>query len=313
MELRQLEYLVAVAEQGSFTKAAEMLHVAQPGVSAQIRQLERELGLDLIDRSGRRIRPTEAGGAVLPYARAALQAVGGAQLAINELTGLLRGHLAVGMVVACAFLELVDLLAGFHRDHPAVDITLIEADTEHLVDALRSGQLDVAVIGLPPRTPPGIEVHIITDEPIVIAVSNEDPWAARETVTLEALQDRSLISLPRGTGLRACLDAAFTMAGFQPRIAFEASNLHVLAQLARRGLGPAAVPESTARSYPGELHAVAVMSPEMRGRLALAWRAEGPVNPATRVLVSRVRAALAGPSPDRQKEARTGVALTPVE
>ncbi|MHB9146836.1 MAG: LysR substrate-binding domain-containing protein [Symbiobacteriia bacterium] len=114
-------------------------------------------------------------------------------------------------------------------------------------------------------------------------------------MTLQAIQDRPLISLPRGTGVRACLDAACTMAGFQPRIAFEASNLQVVAQLARRGLGPAAVPKSTALLYPDELHAVAVMSPEMRGCLALAWRAEDPVNPATRVFASHARAALAGP------------------
>src|SRR5215207_1517289 len=102
MELRQLEYFVAVAEEGSFTRAAARVHVAQPGVSAQVRQLERELGQLLLDRSGRSVRLTEVGAAVLPYARAALEAVTGARLAVDEMTGLLRGHVAVGMLTACA-------------------------------------------------------------------------------------------------------------------------------------------------------------------------------------------------------------------
>src|SRR5919198_975170 len=106
MELRQLRYFVTVSQEASFTRAAAKLHVAQPGVSAQIRQLERELGHDLLDRSGRTVRPTEVGAAVLPYARAALEAVDGARLAVDELTGLVRGHVAVGMVTACSSVDL---------------------------------------------------------------------------------------------------------------------------------------------------------------------------------------------------------------
>jgi DNA-binding transcriptional LysR family regulator len=104
MELRQLEYFVTVADEQNFTRAAERLHVAQPGISAQIRQLERELGQPLLDRAGRVTTLTEAGKAVLPFARAALDAVAGAREAVDELAGLLRGHVSVGMVVQCAAL-----------------------------------------------------------------------------------------------------------------------------------------------------------------------------------------------------------------
>src|SRR5918998_1305356 len=124
MELRQLEYFLAVAEVGSFTRAAARVHVAQPGVSAQIRQLERELGQPLFDRSGRTVRLTEVGEAVLPYARAALEAAAGARHAVDELTGLLRGHVAMGIIAGCASVELADMLAAFHRAHPAVEIAL---------------------------------------------------------------------------------------------------------------------------------------------------------------------------------------------
>src|SRR5690348_13561504 len=100
MELHQLEYFVAVAEEANFTRGAARVHVAQPGVSAQIRQLERELGEDLLDRSARAVRLTKVGAAVLPYARAALASADGARQVVAELAGLLRGHVAVGMLTA---------------------------------------------------------------------------------------------------------------------------------------------------------------------------------------------------------------------
>ena len=116
---------MAVVEEANFTRAAQRCHVAQPGVSAQIRQLERELGQVLLDRSGRTVRPTgKAGAAVLPYARAALEAVAGIRLAVHELSGLVRGHLAVGMVASVSSIDLPAVLAGFAQRHPGVEITL---------------------------------------------------------------------------------------------------------------------------------------------------------------------------------------------
>ncbi|MEU7046367.1 LysR substrate-binding domain-containing protein [Streptomyces varsoviensis] len=297
MELRQLEYLVTVVEEASFTKAAAKLHVAQPGVSAQVRQLERELGQSLLDRSGRTVRPTEAGAAVLPYARAALAAVDGARLVVDELTGLLRGRVAVGMVTSCAPLGLPDLLADFHEDHPGVEINLVEDNSDRLIAALRAGRLDTAVIGLAGPTPPGIETETVTDEPIVAAVAHGDPLAGRTGLALDALRDRALISLPRGTGLRTCLDEACAAAGFAPRIAFEAGDPDVLAQLAGRGLGVAILPGSLAAYHHATLRTVTFAGPGLRGRLALAWRGEGPVGPAARALIDRARRTLAPTRP----------------
>lgn len=295
MELRQLEYFVAVAEEASFTKAAAKVHVAQPGVSAQVRRLERELGQDLLDRSGRTVRLTAAGAAVLPYARTALAAVAGARLAVDELTGLLRGDVAVGTVTSSPSF-VADLLADFHHDHPAVAISLSEADSDSLVEALQSGQLDVAFIGLAATTPAGIEIHVVADQPLVAAVSHDDPLATKTTITLRAIRDRALISLPAGTGVRSCLDEACATASIKPHIAFEASDPQVLAQLAARGLGLAILPESVAKSHAAELHVLAITRPKMRGRLALAWRAEGPISSAARALVDHARTIQPPPS-----------------
>ncbi len=298
MELRQLEYFVAVAEEGTFTGAAAQVHVAQPGVSAQIRRLERELGHALLDRSGRTVRLTAVGAAVLPYARAALDAVAGARLAVDELAGLMRGRVAVGMVTSCASVDLPNLLADFHHHHPAVEITLSEANSDRLIDALQDGRLDLALVGLATTLPPGIATQVVADEPLVAAVSYGDPLAARTTITLDALQQRALISLPRGTGLRSCLDDACAAAGVHPHIAFEASNPDVLVHLAAQGLGVAILPASIANAHLTELHAIAVTRPRLRGRLALAWRADGPINPAARALIGHARHMLADQSAD---------------
>jgi DNA-binding transcriptional LysR family regulator len=305
MELRQLRYFVTVHEEASFTRAAARLHVAQPGVSAQVRQLERELGQELFDRAGRTVRLTEVGEAVLPYARAVLAAVAGVRETVEEMSGLVRGRVVVGTVTSLGpAVDLPGLLAAFHRDHPAVEIGLTEDGSDALLDGLRGGRLDLAIVGLAGPGAVGIAHQVVTDEPLVVAVGRGDPLAGAEVVPLAELAGRPLMSLPPGTGLRAVLEAGCARAGFRPRIAFEAGDPNVLAQLVARGLGAAVVPASLAAAYPDELQAVRVTEPELHGRLALAWRAEGPAGPATRALIRHARAALPPPRPGEQGAAR---------
>jgi DNA-binding transcriptional LysR family regulator len=292
MELRQLEYLVAVADEASFTKAAEKLHVAQPGVSAQIRQLERELGQELFDRSGRTVRVTDIGAAVLGYAREALCAASGARLAVDAFTGLIRGRVAVGMVIACSSFDFAELLAGYHRSYPAVEIALSEANSDELIARLQSGQLDLAYIALGGVAPAGLDLLEIADEALVAAVSQDDALATRRSMPLAAIGDRTLLSLPRGTGIRAIFDEACAGVGLRPRITLEASNLGILARLASLGLGLAIVPESVAAATAG-LHAIEITDPRMRGKVALAWRTDGPTGPAAQALIRGAREAMA--------------------
>jgi len=301
MELRQLAYFVAVAEEGNFTRAAATVHVAQPGVSAQIRNLERELGQDLLDRSGRNVSVTEAGAAVLPYARAALAAVAGARQAVEELTGLLRGHVTIGTLTSISSdqVDLPGLLAGFHDEHPGVDVTLSVANSDDLIGALRAGRLDLALIGLGATTPAGIGTHVLASEPLVAVVSRRDPLAASTTVTVAALADWTLISLPRGTGLRSALEQACAAAGVAPHVAFEAGDPRVLAELAARGLGVAVVPQSVAVARREQLHTLVITEPALQGRIALAWRTDGPISPPARALITRAHARPPGLSADQ--------------
>jgi DNA-binding transcriptional LysR family regulator len=292
MELRQLEYLVAVADEASFTRAAERVHVAQPGVSAQVRRLEAELGQPLLDRSGRTVRPTGAGAAVLPYARAALAAVAAARLAVDELAGLVRGHVAVGMITG-GVAAVPEMLAGFHRRHPGVQMTLTEDGSDALLAAIRAGELDLALVGAATAPPAGVATQVVLDDALVAAVALEHPLRSRATITLRALAGEALVCLPRGTGLRSALDRACAAAGLRPHVAFEASDPVMLADLAARGLGVAILPRSLAEYRAADLHALEIIRPALRSRLELAWRADGPSGPAGRALVEHAREAMA--------------------
>jgi DNA-binding transcriptional LysR family regulator len=287
MELRQLEYFVAVVEEANFTRAAERIHVAQPAVSAQIQRLERELGQPLLDRSRRTVRLTAAGEAALPYARAALTAVTDLHHAVDELTQLVRGTVTIGTVTSHS-VDIPGLLADFHADHPNVEITLSTDNSDALIEKVRSGGLDAAIVSVgPDDQPEGLEIEVVTDERVDAVVRPSDKLANRKTIRLADLRDRPLIALPVGAGIRNQFDAACANAGITPRIAFEASTPLALADLAERGLGIAIVPASVSRGRDG-LHALPIV-PELRGRLVLAWRSGGPMSPAARVLVDKAR------------------------
>lgn len=298
MELRQLEYFVAVADEANFTRAAATLHVTQPGVSARVRRLERELGQELLDRTGSTVSLTESGAAVLPYARAAIEAAARMRIAVDQLTGLLRGRLNIGTVTSISSdsLDVPRLLADFHNDHPGVAISLSVANSDDHIAALQAGRLDLAFLGHATRTPPGIGVHVLASELLVAVVAHSDALAARTTTTLKVLAERALISLPRGTGLRSCLEDACATAGFHPRITLEAGDPIVLAQLAAHGLGVAIVPAPVANAHHELVRAVAITQPALRGHIALAWRTDGPTSPAVQAFITSVKEAkLAGP------------------
>src|SRR6201992_1457561 len=156
MELRQLEYFVSVAEEANFTRGAERSHVSQSGISAQIRQLERDLGAELFDRSRRSVALTTAGEAAVGHARAVLAATAALRQAVDEVNGLVRGRLSVGMVTACTVTALFDALSAFHRAYPAIEVTLTEDHSDRLIDQVRTGAADLALIGAAGALPAGV-------------------------------------------------------------------------------------------------------------------------------------------------------------
>ncbi|MFD8598403.1 LysR family transcriptional regulator [Kitasatospora sp. NPDC059646] len=287
MELRQLEYFLAVAEERNFTRAAERVHISQSGVSAQIRQLERELGAELFDRTTRTVTLTVAGKAALEHARQAVEAARAVGQAVGEISDLIRGSLTVGMVAGCTLTPLFDGLAAFHRAHPGVELALLEGESDHLTEAVRTGALDLALIGSAGTTPDGLDAHTLVDEPLVAAVPPGHPLAGSAT-TLADLLAHPLICLPPGTGVRTVLDRDCAAAGLTPRIALQASAASAIADLAARGLGVAVLSRSMAEAFPALLP-VPVAGLTTPALLALVSR-PGPA-PALRALRAELRRA----------------------
>ncbi len=287
MELRQLEYFVAVAEEANFTRAAERVRISQSGVSAQIKQLERELGATLIDRSGRSATLTAAGEAALVHARAALAATAAVAQAVGEVTGLIRGRVVVGMVVGCTVQPLFDALADFHGRHPGIEIALLEASSDLLVDDVRSGAVDLALIGSAAPVPAGLTALTIISEPVVALVPSGHPLTTRRTVRLADIADHPVVCMPPGTGIRTVFDIDCAAAHVRPFIALEASAADAIADLAVRGFGVAILSASMATHYRDRLSSVGIADTHTPALLAVVWN--DAERPAVRGLVRAIR------------------------
>jgi DNA-binding transcriptional LysR family regulator len=291
MELRQLEYLVAVAEEANFTRAAHRVHISQSGVSAQIRQLEHDLGATLIDRSGRTATLTQAGEVAVKGAREILAASAALRQSVEEVTGLLSGRLTVGMVTACTITALFDALATFHRAHPRVAITLLEDDSATLVQRVHAGALDIALIGAA-GPPPGLEAHPIVSERLAVAAAKDHPLSGRTRLTLNDLTGLPLICMPAGTGIRTVFEDSCLSQGLKLEIAMEASAAGTVMDLAARGLGVAVVSETIAAAHSDRLWSAVVDDASVPALLSLVWKAA--LSPAAAAFLTHCRRAFGG-------------------
>jgi DNA-binding transcriptional LysR family regulator len=271
MELRQLEYFVSVADEESFTRAARRVHISQSGVSAQIQRLERDVGATLIDRSARRATLTSAGRAALPRARAALSAVNAIRNAVDEVTGVVRGRLSIGMVVGCQVRPLFDALAAFHRDHPGVELEVGESRSDRLIEDVRARQLDLALVATAGDPPADLDGITIVSDRLVVAIPTRHPLAARARVRLRDLAPFPLVCLPHGTGIRGALDAACAMKDVAVDVVFEANSPDTVAALASRGLGVGVLSESTVTERNGALRVAKLEDVTTRTVLAVVW------------------------------------------
>jgi DNA-binding transcriptional LysR family regulator len=247
VELRQLEHFVAVAQDCHFTRAAKRLHIAQSGLSASIRSLERELGAPLFLRSTRQVQLTPAGQALLVEARRALAASSAAKDAVAAVQGLLRGSLSIGSLQCLPALHLPALLAGFVSAHPGLDVSLRQGGSGELTDLVRAGRLDVAFVSRPARplyAPEEVVVAELDREPLVLACVPDHPLAAREEVKLQDLANERFVDFPADWGTRDLADRVLAEAGVERRVALEATDVHSLLDLVAIGLGVALVPRS---------------------------------------------------------------------
>jgi DNA-binding transcriptional LysR family regulator len=252
MELRQLEYVVAIADTGGFTRAAHRCHVAQPALSRQVAQLEAELGVRLFHRTTREVRLTGAGHAFIPAARRVLAEAASARAAVGAVASIYRGQVRLGATqTASGSLDLAGLLGEFRRRFPGATVMIMAGPRQELLDGVAAGDLDIALAAGADTAPDGMQFQaLLADEPLVAVVSQDDQLASRTSVSLaEIAAHGPCVEFRPGTELRRRMDAAFLSRGLTRTIAYELGQLTEMVRFARAGLGTAVVP----RSFTAEL------------------------------------------------------------
>jgi DNA-binding transcriptional LysR family regulator len=267
MDLRQMEYLLAVAEERHFTRAAELAGISQSGLSAAIRSLEDELGTPLFDRTTRRVELTDAGLALVPYARQMLDQATQARDAVVKASREVTGSLRIGAEQCLGIVDIAALLERFHRRHPHVEIRFTQAGSQELVAMTRSGDIDVAFVAttkhlgaLPHRT--------LGHEPLVLVTPADHPLAlgtgTGTVVAWRSLENEDFVDFAESWGVRALNEEMFAAQGLHRHVHWTVNDVHTLLDVVCRRLGIAIVPRHVA-AKPQAAQLRALQLPEHTG------------------------------------------------
>jgi DNA-binding transcriptional LysR family regulator len=286
MELRQLRYLVTLADETHFTRAAARLHIAQPALSQQIRRLEDELGIALVDRTTRHVALTPAGERLVARARRALAEVEAATEELSELAGIRSGRVVIGAMRSTGPFDLSRLLAGFHARHSGIDLVVREDPSELMLQRLHADALDVAFLSVNRLDAgPDIRLQPLLSEPLVALMAPDHRLAGREIIDMAELREERFVVFGEGGSLRRIVVQGAREAGFDPQLAFESSELPRIRAMAARGLGVALLPESEAAHEGPPIAVVPVRRPVLKRDVTLAWRAARRHSPAARAFL----------------------------
>jgi DNA-binding transcriptional LysR family regulator len=278
MELRHLRYFLALAEELSFTRAAERVGIAQPPFSQQIRALEQEMGVRLVDRTPRRVVLTEAGTVFAERARFILSRVGEAVVVTQQIGRGLSGHICVGFTESGCFHPAVTrTLLEFRQAYPALHVTLQENKSTNLVAMIREGTVDAAFIRPPFEADEVVAYTPLLHEKMVVAVPRGHRLASRKTTTLAGLSEEVFVFYHRDVrpGLTDTVIAACERSGFRPRLSQEAPQLTSTLNLVAAGLGISIVPESLKHLRTNDIVYLRLTGDAPQAALGLASRADG--------------------------------------
>jgi DNA-binding transcriptional LysR family regulator len=288
VQLPQLSYVVAVAEERHFTRAASRLHLAQPSLSRQVRLLERELGVVLFNRGPGQggVTLTAEGEALLPFIRRVLADAEAVAAEARALGGLARGRLSIGATPSLITRVLAPALVEFHTSHPGIELQVVEAGSPQLVLQLASGEVDLALVVLPIADPLVATVPLFED-PLVLAVAPDHPLAGRDHVGVADLDGLPLVMFRDGYDLRAVTLAACREAGVVPRLVSQGGEMDGVLAFVAAGLGAAVVP-AIAMPAGHALSAIPFSRPGLSRTVALAHRADRPVPRTARALADQL-------------------------
>jgi DNA-binding transcriptional LysR family regulator len=290
MDLRQLEYFVAIARSGGVRHAAEQLSVSPGNVSDQIKSLEKELGVRLFDRGPRRLKLTEAGAAFLERVDQALIALKTGREEMLDFAHLERGQLLVGALPGLGPFWLSRFLVDFLNRHRHVDLRLIERGSGVLLKLLAAGEIHAACVllqGDGGALPPGVAAHRLVVAPLAVVVSPQHPLARETSLCLEQLADERLIVTSPEETPRLIVDDAFHARGIQPQVCFEANDPITLVQLAAGGVGVGIIGASIGRMHTDKVATIPLEAGALTYSLSIAWAAER--GPHTRALDTFLR------------------------
>lgn len=298
LSIRQLEVFVTLVEQGSFTRAGVHLGLSQSTVSGHMADLERRLGVRLVERDRAGTATTEAGEILLVPAREALRAERNARHAAEQIVGLLRGHLHVGGSTIPAVYLLPAPLAAFHADHADVEITVHTGDSADIVGRVRSGEVDVGLVGAAPADAQGLEVAACGGDELTPVVAPGHALAGQRRIPLERLAEEPMVRREEGSGTQAAIDEALRAAGLPgggPTSCRVGSTEAVKAAV-RAGLGFALVSNLAVRDAlaAGHLVALDVAGLRVRRTFHLVTRDAERMSPAGRAFHAIVAAAAGG-------------------
>jgi LysR family transcriptional regulator, hydrogen peroxide-inducible genes activator len=242
MEFHQLRYVCAIAETGSFSRAAEHCQIAQPSLSQQVLKLEEDLGARLFDRLGRSVRLTEVGRAFIPHARSILEQMEAARSSVSDKNADVNGSVAVGVIPTVAPYLMPRYTAAFAKKYPDAKLRIVEEMTPILVESLRDLSIDIAILALPVRHK-DLELSPIRTEPLFAVLPKEHPRAGAESLSLKDLRGEPFVMLRDGHCFRDLSLATCTHARITPKIAFESGQFSSLLGMVAAGVGISLVPE----------------------------------------------------------------------
>lgn len=258
--LRHIRYLTAVVDHQNFTRAAEALHVSQPTLSQQIKQLESSLGVQLLDRSGRTVRLTDAGESYLVYARRALSELEAGHRAVHDVQNLSRGSLRLAMTPTFTAYLIGPLVERFSALHPGISLSVREMTQDRIEAELAVDNLDLGIAFTPARSSE-IQTQPLFVETLGLVIGDSHPRATtRMPMTLGELTQESLVLLSSDFATRRHIDLHFQDHGVAPRIAIEADSISAIVEIVRRGQLATVLPEAITREQPG-LHPVDLSPP----------------------------------------------------
>ncbi len=289
MELHHLRYLVVLAEERHFTRAARRLGIAQPALSQQIRRLETIVGMPLVERTTRSVAITAAGELLVAGARRVLREVDGLRDELDAVRGLRQGRVLLGVTQTPGAVDVARTLARFHARHPEIELDVREGLSVRLASALEAGELDLALVTLPGGPAfPALEVTPLAAEELTLVVPPGHPLASRRSVTVGDLRDEPLVAFPRGATIRDLLDARAGAAGLVLRVSFETVDPHRTRELVAAGLALGLLPRSDALR-PGPEVALVPFAEELEHRTAVAVRRDRRLAPGPQAFLAMLR------------------------